>query len=177
MTVTTNTKLEQALKLAKVQCVLCNIPYGNILKIEPNSRAKTRWGQCKKVPGGFTINISTRLLEDGVDEKSLMNTVLHEVLHTCPDCMNHGAKWKMYAGRLNSKFGYNIKRCTSSEEKGVKVDYHKPEYKYIVKCEDCNLKCYYFRKGEVVKRVMARPYTHGCRCGRCRSGRLTLITL
>lgn len=177
MTATTNTKLEQALKLAKVQCVLCNIPYGNILKIEPNSRAKTRWGQCKKVPGGFTINISTRLLEDGVDEKSLMSTVLHEVIHTCPDCMNHGQTWKEYARRLNKKFGYNIKRCTSSEEKGIKPAYREQNYKYIVKCEDCNLKYYYLRRGEVIRQIQARPNTHGCRCGRCRSRRLTLITL
>lgn len=172
-----NEKLEQALKLAKVQCVLCNIPYGNILKIEPNTRAKRRWGQCKKVPGGFEINISTRLLVDDVDEKSLMDTVLHEVLHTCPNCMNHGKTWKEYARRLNKKFGYDIKRCTSSEEKGIEPTSREQDYKYIVKCENCNLKYYYLRRGEVIRQIQANPNHHRCSCGRCRSNKLVVIKL
>lgn len=34
------------------------IEYGNIIEFTVNTRAKKRWGQCKAVPGGYSINIS-----------------------------------------------------------------------------------------------------------------------
>ena len=31
---------------------------GKIVEVIPNTRAKSRWGQCKRVNGGYSININ-----------------------------------------------------------------------------------------------------------------------
>ena len=95
------------------------IPYGNVIDVTINTRAKKRWGQCRKVPGGFTININVVLLDEKNDVDGLRNTIFHELLHTCPDCWNHGTQWKAYAAMIRRELGYNIQRTSSAEEKGV----------------------------------------------------------
>ena len=70
-----------------------------------------------------------------MDDDALMNTLIHEYLHTCPKCMNHGKIWQKYARKINEKYHYNIKRTTSSAEKGIKEETEKP--KYIVTCPHC----------------------------------------
>lgn len=65
------------------------IEYGNVLEFKVNTRAAHRWGQCKVVPGGYSINISAVLLDDN-DEQGLINTIFHELLHTyLKGCCNH----------------------------------------------------------------------------------------
>lgn len=95
------------------------IPYGNVIDVTIKTRAKKRWGQCRKVPGGFTININVVLLDEKNDVDGLRNTIFHELLHTCPDCWNHGTQWKAYAAMIRRELGYNIQRTSSAEEKGV----------------------------------------------------------
>lgn len=140
---------------------LIGIKYGNIKSFEINTRAKKRWGQCKAVCGGYSINISIRLLNDNVPVESLKNTIIHELLHTCKGCMNHGEKWKLYANKVNRMYGYNIKRCTSSEEKGVEKVENKKEVKHKFICADC---------GQIICRVRESNFTKHYelyKCGRC----------
>ena len=132
----------EKLKIATEDCLkMCDelqIPYKKIRKVTINYRAKKRWGFCKQVDGQFNIEISNRLLNEDADEKALKTTILHEILHTVPGCMNHGRAWKYYAGILNQKFGYNIKRTTSAKEKGVE-DISvtlTPKHKFV--CQKCN---------------------------------------
>lgn len=128
-----------------------------------NTRAKKRWGQCcppKQRNGAFAINISKRLLMDDVELKSLEDTVLHELLHTCEGCLNHGPKWKMYAAKVNRTYGYNIKRCTSSQEKGIVPDpvVAREDMKYLVRCKSC---------GRLVGRQRKTHFVEHCECWRC----------
>lgn len=111
------------------------IKYGRVKSVIVNTRAVRRWGQCKSHKDGtFTISISSRLLQDGVDAMATKDTIMHELLHTVPGCMNHGSKWTQMAQKVNQKFpGYSISRTTSSEEKSVE----KVPYKYVVKCPKC----------------------------------------
>ena len=169
--------LKRNLAMCKRVCDDVNIPYRDIVNIKVNTRAKTRWGLCKSLGGDkFEIEISDRLLQPGVSSLALMNTLLHEILHTCYGCMNHGKQWKAYAQRLNN-IGYNIKRCTSSAEKNIPEVQLKREYKYKVICNKCGYEYKYMRKGEVIKQIERNPNRHGCRCGRCNSRNLKLITL
>ena len=68
----------------------------NIDDIKVNTRAKTRFGACKVKKSTFerrfTIEISSEILD--CDEKVISETIIHELLHTCPGCFNHGKKWK-----------------------------------------------------------------------------------
>lgn len=134
------------------------IEYGNIVEWTINYRAKSRWGQCRKVGNNFYINISVDLLDDNIDEFSAKNTIAHEILHTCKGCMNHGYEWQRLARMVNDcYYNYNISRCTSSEEKGIER-----VHKYNFVCNNCGYKIGYDRATKFVRR-----YSHGYGCGRC----------
>ena len=56
--------------------------------------------------------MSARLLEDG---PLLRATLLHELLHTCYGCQNHGKRWKAYAQRVGEALGVEITRTVPLE--------------------------------------------------------------
>lgn len=136
-------------------------------KINPNvilnSRAKFRFGLCRYKKNGpylYEIELNPRLLE--VDEVSAMNTVVHEILHSCEGCMNHGPRWKSYARIVNNKYGYNIKTCSSFDERGLE----RPKSKYVLKCK--NPKCgHEYGKTRMTKSVRD---CSGYRCHKCKTG-------
>ncbi len=115
------------------------IPYGNIERFIVNTRATKRWGQCKKLPSGnFEININQDLLDEKNSLEGLKNTIMHELLHSCEGCMNHGKKWQDMANKVNKFYGCKIKRVSSASEKGVIKHTKKPiVYKYNVFCNSC----------------------------------------
>jgi len=139
------------------------IDYGKITEIKVNTRATRRWGQCCHNPTGRyengypvytnSINISAILLDERVPIEALQNTIIHEILHTCPGCQNHGPNWKRRADKVKRELGYNIKRCDSNADKGVSnsvvAEYHKP--KYIVKCTGCGREVGHQRMCDIVK--------------------------
>lgn len=138
------------------------IQYGNIQEVTVNTRAKSRWGQCKSVPGCFTINVNVALLDEGISDDGLINTLLHELLHSVSGCMNHGVKWKAAADQVYRAYGIRIKRTSTSEEKGVSVETVEPNYKYFVKCPDCGYVFKYMRMCECVKNPSRYKHT-GCK--------------
>ena len=138
-----------------------NIPTGKISSVRINRRAKKRWGMCIPNPNNtFTIEISEILLQDDVSNDALYDTVMHEVLHTAPNCLNHGKIWKKYASMINNAYGMNIKRTTSAEEKNI-ADMVNNEYKYIIACPICGYQWKYIRYTKCVK--YPNRYNHtGC---------------
>lgn len=135
-----------------------DIEYGNVTKIEVNYRAKTRWGQCRKKNGSYTININSRLLEDDILEDKVMSTVLHELLHTVNGCMNHGHKWQSLAELINDCYScYDITRTTSYDFFGISREERLNDFKYTIRCEKC---------GQVLHRHKMFD-THRYSCGRC----------
>ena len=154
-----------------------DIKYGKIVEITPNSRAQSRWGQCRKRPDGYYININTALLADNLSDQGAKETIAHEVCHTIKGCMNHGATWKHYA-QLLSVFGYNIKRTNSAADKGITTEQHiaTKKYKYEVRCEKCGTSSFYVTKSKAVTAIATQKY-HGYACGKCRSQKLKVIEL
>jgi len=149
-----------------------NIPYGNIRDFTVNRRSKMRWGQCRYMPDGFHININEALC-DGKHEEGLKSTLIHEILHTCDGCMNHGNRWKHWAAIVHDNTGLNIQTGDTVQNKGfTEAEYlakrRPPKYKLM--CKKCGLAVSYRSKSKVVKN-----YTN-YRCGSC-GGELELITL
>lgn len=138
------------------------IEYGNVVDFTVNTRARNRWGQCRVVPGGYSININVVLLDERNSVDGLINTILHELLHTCKKCMNHGAEWKRLAAMVYRAYGIDIQRTSSAEEKGV-AEETRPEknIKHKFVCEGCGQVIVRQRESEFTKRYTA--YT----CGRC----------
>lgn len=127
--------------------------------IEPNVtmiKGFSRWGTCKRIGDRYIISLNESLLESG-DRKSIMQTLVHEVLHTCKCCMNHGRLWKLYATRVNEKYGYNVSRTTSASSLGVEV----VKAKYIVQCNGCGKNVLRQR----MSRVVSNPEEYRCKCG------------
>ena len=151
-----------------------DIEYGDIKVWKVNTRAKSRWGQCKMLPtGGYEININADLLDERNSEEGLENTIIHELLHSCEGCMNHGETWNNLAEIVRYNYGYEIKRTSSAEDKGVVFQrVSKPREashtEYILRC--CNCGCEIHR--ERMSKAIQHPENY--RCGRCH-GRLERI--
>lgn len=147
------------------------IKYGRISAVNPNYRAKKRWGQTKALYNGtYDININIRLIQDDISDESLKSTIIHELLHTCDGCMNHGEKWKRLANRVNRRYGYNIKTSSTASEKGCS-DYKIERIpRFILSCNNCGCKITYYRTCKTIQNY--KRYS----CGRC-GGDLTLVKL
>lgn len=136
-----------------------NIEYGFIQSVTINTRAKKRWGMCtKEGEGVYKIEISSKLLKDDVEDIHAKNTIIHEILHTCDGCLNHGKEWQKLANKVNNAYGYNIKRTTSYAEKGIE----RPTANYIVKCPCCNAKWEYMRMTKTVQ------FPNKYQCSKCK---------
>lgn len=172
--------LKQAIKEVENILDSLNIEYGPIDDVVINDRAKSRWGLCRynSKRKDFTIEINTELLFSDYD--ALMNTLIHEFLHAHISRFHdgHRGKWKTYATLVNIRYPqYNIKRCTSAEEKGLS-DYHikhrRESYKYIIVCDGCGNVDKYKRKSSIVTSILANPKHSNCWCTICKSHSFTV---
>ncbi len=70
------------------------IPLSKDIDPQPaiNTRAQRRLGCCVHREGRYTIQVSQCVLDD---PRLLRTTLAHELLHTCPGCLNHGPAWKI----------------------------------------------------------------------------------
>ena len=142
--------------------------------IRENKRARKRLGCCKLIREGgrsaFVIEISSML--EGCSDKIIKDVIFHELLHTCPGCLNHGPGWKALAQRVNHAWGADIRvRIDIEDIPGLARE---PEgeasYKYEVRCGGCGRRFYRMRRS----RITDHPENY--RCGSC-GGALTVIKL
>lgn len=141
---------------------------GKISEWTINTRAKSRWGLCKKNPdGSYSIQIASQLLvDDRVSEVALKTTMIHEILHTTKGGMCHTGNWKKYAQLMNETYGYNIKRITPGSEKGVEDREIKAKpAKYLLVCRYCGQKIYRRQQCKLTK------YYKNYSCGICGKSR------
>ena len=161
----TKMELQELFEVCKKEVEDAGIVRGNIYAtIKVNSRFSKKWGICRKRNGIYYIEVADRLLN--AEEISIKTTIIHEILHTVKGCMNHGPEWKRVANIMNRKYGYNIKRTTSEEEKGLEVDWD--AFKYIVKCKKCGHTFGYTRKTKCIQ------YISQYRCAACK-GHLEIV--
>lgn len=135
-----------------------------------NTRAKKRWGQCRRDGGGyFVISISSRLLADEVDVQATKNTIMHELIHTVNGCHGHTGLWAEIAAKVNRRLPqYTIKRTTSSAEKGIEEAARERTNRYAIQCICCGHE--YTR--EKMTKVIQHPENY--RCSHC-GGRLERV--
>lgn len=144
------------------------IEVGTITDLKTNSRFSSTLGRCHRTRdywGDFTykIEINPVLLNDGVTQKQLENTMIHELLHTVDGCFSHTGKWLQLARRVNREYGYQIQRQTECELAAKRRDERNP-VKYIVACKKCNVEWKYKRWGKVCENL------NRCHCPYCHSG-------
>ena len=148
--------LKYVLQTAKKQ----NIPVSDDIlpEVGINYRATGRFGACRKTVHGFETELTYKLMD--ADDKACLTVLAHEVLHTCPGCMNHGKRWKSYAARLSRALDVNIKYSSSYEELGID-DTRCGKYKYTVVCGKCGA----IIKRQKASKLIMHPEKYRCRCG------------
>lgn len=131
--------------------------------VQINRRATGRFGACflKKETGFFQIELSDVML--AAPKEICCETLAHEVLHTCYGCMNHKERWRHYAERMNSAYGYRISRTGKAKEMGVR---EKSAPRYWLVCTKCGREVTRERRSKLVM----HPEAYRCKCG----GRLKL---
>lgn len=132
---------------------------GNIEpEVQINTRAKKRYGRCMRLYGEkyeYRIEVSA-YLEDK-DENCVRSVLAHELLHTCPRCMNHKLLWKTYAGKMNNAYSY----CITATTKEALVEYEEKPVKYMLQCTKCKRQFPRMKLTEVVQ----HPERYRCGCG------------
>ena len=128
-----------------------------------NYRAKNRTGQCRcnNVSNTYSLNFNYLIFDDKANDTEVMNTIIHEILHTCKDCMTHKGEWKRLANLVNANTKYNITRCANYEDLRIESPKEEKKHNYVFVCEDC---------GQVIVRERASKFTknyHAYRCGEC----------
>ena len=118
----------------------------HIEKFTVNKRAKSRFGQCSynRATKQYSIEICSDLLDEECNVLALRETIFHELIHTLPNCMNHGNEFKRYADMINKRYYVNIKRTSTNEEKygviyakKIAERTEKKKVKYELFCEHC----------------------------------------
>lgn len=142
------------------------IEYGNIKRFEINKTATNRWGNCKYTPTGFKIDINISLLNENNPEYALIETIIHEILHTCSGCFNHGDKWKSMVNKVNSKYKLNISTnpySSGRQDKAKVVNYIKKNIKHKFVCTKCGQTIEYQRESDFTRNYQKYH------CGICNS--------
>lgn len=135
------------------------------------SKATSWYGQCQQNRGyngrryKFVISISEYHLKSS--ERGIRNTLIHELLHTCPGCLNHGPKWKSYASIVQKRFGYNIIRAGGDKDADSAIEAARREKRagyqtqYLLVCTKCGQEFPRYRKSNLV----LHPEKYRCKCG------------
>lgn len=142
--------------IGQARAVKIPVPAAIRPEVALNPRATGRFGCCIRKDGQFTIELSERML--GAEEWAVMQTLAHEVLHTCRGCSNHGARWKGYAERMNAAYGYHIARTDTCEKLGVPDT---KKVRYLLVCTQCGAQVKRSRRSPLVD----HPERYRCRCG------------
>ena len=99
----------------------------DLIKVSP--RAVARHGCCRLCPCYSVIEVSKHLFE--VEDKYMITTLIHEILHTFKDARGHDAKWKWYAKQISDHTEYTISVCSGIPELNRK-------FKYSIVCNNCS---------------------------------------
>ena len=137
-----------------------------ITKLTLNYRVRSRFGKCTKMAAGYEIELSGRLMD--AEDSVIETVILHELLHTCPRCLNHGKLWKAYAEKLNRKYGYCIRSATTYESLGLENPGSREQVKYLIICRNCGAQYPRKRRCSLVENV------DRYRCGKC-GGKLEIV--
>lgn len=81
------------------------------LGVIKSTRSFGRCGRKRRFNDVFyTIKVNEMFFSPGMNTEwgMLRNTLVHEIVHTLPECFNHGPSFQAWGARLNKKFGLNI---------------------------------------------------------------------
>lgn len=150
-----------------------------IVSVTVNSRLSRALGRCSKVWDAwrghyvFKIEVQPNMLADGLDDRVPKNTIMHELIHTCAGCFNHGPEFQYRAGIVNRKLGYDVHTTSDSEQlKAAGVVLKEASYNYGIVCDKCGRMVQKRKRwSSTLERI--GDFRHGGSCG----GHLHVVSL
>ena len=138
------------------------------------SKSKSFLGQTEEIGiNKYRISLN-RVYAETVSHDDLMNTLVHEVLHTLPHGMKHTGEWKQYAERIHAYNGMMIQRIHPMSESisfyNAAIEAQKAArgaLKYIVVCPNCGKLRTFERRSKVVASIQKSENRY--RCVHCQS--------
>lgn len=118
-----------------------SIPYDKSCPISFMAKERARvLGHCHRewnyAKNGYDFDITINpvlFASDNIDDTCIVETVIHELIHTCKDAFCHTGKFTYYAEKVNNRYHFNIGRFTDATACGVEMP-----WKYKVVCMGCN---------------------------------------
>ena len=175
----TEALIEQYIEDAKIiigRCYQSFVP-PTIVKITI-SKARSYWAQIKHVNGNhYELRVSdvfNKITEEHLFHKRLMSCMIHELIHTMPECWNHGVMFKKMAAVINHYYPeFDVQTGTVGEAFGIKEDTY--VIRYVVKCVNCGAESKYVRKPKIWQYINKKnsPYAC-CRCGKSKFTGITV---
>lgn len=115
-------------------------------------------GRCKIISNNrFKITINENLIY----EEDILEVVVHEILHTYPNCFNHKTYWLEKASQIKKLHNIKVQRCNSFAKR---IKEEKPNGKeYYFECFNCNTEWTYHKRPKWYKDI------EHCRCPHCKT--------
>lgn len=133
------------------ECLKNNYIEPHIYNIEFKQKSKSYWakiGKNSKKHSGYFLRIGglfNLIPDEKIAKIRLQSTIIHELIHTIPGCMNHGEKFHYICNLVNKIYPqYKLQTSTGAEDFGIQLEERKP--KYVVKCNNCGKEYLYFKK-------------------------------
>lgn len=130
------------------------------------SKARSYWAYVeKKGSNYFWIRVSDVFAEIKDSEKrreELLETLIHELVHTIPNCMNHKTCWKANCHRVRIKYPKFTLERTSDMDK-YEITTKERANKYLITCTHCGHTWDYKRRPKWIERA------DRCQCPYCRN--------
>jgi predicted SprT family Zn-dependent metalloprotease len=134
-------KLNDLFKKCKKIFDEMGFPTDQITGLKFNNRVSNAIALCRLVnrrgPGlkSFNIEFSSKMFHS-LSEEGLINTMLHEMVHSLPGGFSHGAKFHDYARMLNDKYGVNVETYYKHKY-DINTDEIMDNFKYVLRCQKC----------------------------------------
>lgn len=154
--------LNKLLDSALAMCDEVGIPYGTIKEIKLNNRLSRAWGRCLTSDGRktFWIEIQGKFAKDEFStDKAVIAVIIHEIIHTCEGCWNHGSLFMEYGKRITDRFGIKVAATDSPENLTVDSIAWNQSKRYAVKCS-----CHTIYKDRMCDLIR---FPHIYKCKRC----------
>lgn len=160
-----------------------DIPFSkNIVKVTANNRLSSTYGKCKRFRNNdktfdYQIEIASFLLDERLPDKVVRSTLMHEIVHTCNGCFDHGKLFHKYGEIISDCYDVEITTYVSNErmkivEKAGVVHKRKQPNSdsWEFKCIGCERIWRYSRKPKFLKAYEPiNMIVQGCCCPYCKN--------
>ena len=126
------------------------VPVGNVVELRV-STLRSSTSQCVIYPDTYEcmIRMDRRMLNNKTNESDVIDTMLHELIHTIPGCLEHKGMWAEYARQTDEYYGTHVLSCYD------RFVFEHPEMPVVAvfRCTDCGAD-FYVRDERMITAVL-----------------------